>query len=128
MPIKLKNILKENLSIEEDLQLTKEQKRKIRETFRQYNIYRENLKMERLHNSIREIYEAVKLAEKYAINESKEWMEAKMVKEDFSAMMKEVNSMIKESEKLQESEKMLEMLYERLGHKLQRYFEIKDLT
>lgn len=127
MSIKLKTILLENLSVESETpKLSREQKIKIRETFRKYNVYSESLKFNKLYESIKEISESLELAEKYAMNESKEWMESKMIQEDFKEMAKHSSIMMKEAEKLKESEKIIEKCYKRIGTTLQEYFKIEN--
>lgn len=120
----LENLSKSSYQEEQKYKLSKEEKRSLYESVKAYNSFRENLKLNKAYESIKKIYEIINLAEKYALDESKEWMESKMIQDDFKGLNKLAESMSKEINKLQESEKTLEMLYERIGVQLERYFEI----
>lgn len=124
--IKLKNLI-ENLQQESvKSSLTVEEKKRMYETIKNYNQYRKSLKAESLYSVIDKINDAIELAEVYALNESSDWMEAKMIKDDIREMKKISGNLYKESQKIKEVEKQIEILYEQLGMKLERYFEIKD--
>ena len=70
--------------------------------------------------------DAVNLAERYAIKECNEWMEAKMVERDMKEIKRDAAKMYEEAQKMKAIEKQLEMLYEQVGMRLERYFEISD--
>ena len=70
--------------------------------------------------------EAVNLAERYALKECNEWMEAKMVERDMKEIKRDAAKMYEEAQKMKAIEKQLEMLYEEVGRRLERYFEIAD--
>ena len=124
--IKLKNLI-ENLQQESvKSSLTVEEKKRMYETIKNYNQYRKSLKAESVYSVIDKINDAIELAEVYALNESSDWMEAKMIKDDIREMKKISGNLYKESQKIKEVEKQIELLYEQLGMKLERYFEIKD--
>ena len=121
MEIKLKTLL-ENFSAKggngPDAPLTREEKRKLHESVKSYNSLRESLKLNSAYESISKITETITLAERYALKESTEWMEAKMIQDDFKNIKKLAEAMSKEIQTLQESEKKVEMLYERVGVQL----------
>lgn len=124
----LENLSKSSYSDDtEKYKLSKEEKRKLYESVKAYNTFRENLKLNKAYESIKKINEIIQLAEKYALNESQEWMESKMIQDDFKGLNKLSEAMCKEINKLQESERTVEMLYERIGVQLERYFEIDDI-
>jgi hypothetical protein len=127
MEIKLKKLL-ENFSANggnsQDAALTREEKRKLHESVKNYNSLRESLKLNHAYESISKITETITLAERYALKESTEWMEAKMIQDDFKNIKKLAEAMSKEIQTLQEAEKKVEMLYERVGVQLERYFKI----
>lgn len=127
MEIKLKKLL-ENFSANggngPDAPLTREEKRKLHESVKSYNSLRESLKLNSAYESISRITETITLAERYALKESNEWMEAKMIQDDFKNIKKLAEAMSKEIKTLQEAEKKVEMLYERVGVQLERYFKI----
>jgi len=123
--IKFKN-LNENLEESPYKPLTIGEKVKLRETVREYNNYRNELKANGIYSTVAKINDAIELAERYALKEASEWMEAKMIEKDMKEMKKLSSKLSEESKKIKEVEHQLEMLYEEIGLKLERYFEIAD--
>jgi hypothetical protein len=123
--IKLKHLV-ENSTETAYAPLSKEEKIKLRETIKSYNEYRNNLKASVVYETANKIMEAVNLAERYAIKECNEWMEAKMVERDMKEVKKMAQKLYEEAHKIKSVEQQLEMLYEEIGLKLERYFEIAD--
>ena len=123
--IKLKHLV-ENSTEEAYVGLSKEEKKYLRESVRSYNEYRNSLKAECVYKTASKIMEAVNLAERYVIKECNEWMEAKMVERDMKEIKKMAVELNKEANRIKDIEKQLEMLYEQIGTKLERYFEIAD--
>ena len=123
--IKLKHLV-ENSTETAYAPLSKEEKIKLRETIKSYNEYRNNLKASVVYETANKIMEAVNLAERYAIKECNEWMEAKMVERDMKEVKKMAQKLYEEAHKNKSVEQQLEMLYEEIGLKLERYFEIAD--
>lgn len=123
--IKLKHLV-ENATEQAYTPLTREEKKKLYETIKGYNEYRENLKFNDVYQAVSKINEAIHLAERYALKECGDWMEAKMVERDIKEIKRCASDMMKEAEKLKSVEKSLEMLYEEAGIKLEKYFEIAD--
>jgi hypothetical protein len=91
-----------------------------------YNEYRKGLKADSVYETAQKIMEAVNLAERYAIKECNEWMEAKMVERDMKEIKRDAAKMYEEAQKMKAIEQQLEMLYEQVGMRLERYFEIAD--
>lgn len=123
--IKLKHLV-ENATEQAYTPLTREEKKKLYETIKAYNEYRDNLKFSDVYQAVSKINEAIHLAERYALKECGDWMEAKMVERDIKEIKRCASDMMKEAEKLKSVEKSLEMLYEEAGIKLEKYFEIAD--
>ena len=123
--IKLKHLV-ENATEQAYTPLTREEKKKLYETVKAYNEYRDNLKFSNVYQAVSKINEAVHLAERYALKECGDWMEAKMVERDIKEIKRHATEMMKEAEKLKSVEKTLEMLYEEAGIKLEKYFEIAE--
>lgn len=123
--IKLKHLV-ENATEQAYTPLTREEKKKLYETIKAYNEYRDNLKFSDVYQAVSQINEAIHLAERYALKECGDWMEAKMVERDIKEIKRCASDMMKEAEKLKSVEKSLEMLYEEAGIKLEKYFEIAD--
>lgn len=123
--IKLKHLV-ENSTEVAYTPLTKEEKVKLYETIKAYNEYRKNLKAESVYETAHKIMDVINLAERYTLKECGDWMEAKMVERDMKEVKKMAHKLYEESQKIKGIEKQLEMLYEEIGMKLERYFEIAD--
>jgi hypothetical protein len=123
--MKLKHLL-ENSTEHAYTPLTVYEKKNMVETIKSYNEYRKGLKADSVYETAHKIMEAVNLAERYAIKECNEWMEAKMVERDMKEIKRDAAKMYEEAQKMKVIEKQLEMLYEEVGRRLERYFEIAD--
>jgi hypothetical protein len=125
--MKLKHLL-ENSTEHAYTPLTVYEKKNMVETIKSYNEYRKGLKADSVYETAHKIMEAVNLAERYAIKECNEWMEAKMVERDMKEIKRDAAKMYEEAQKMKVIEKQLEMLYEEVGRRLERYFEIVDVV
>lgn len=123
--MKLKHLL-ENSTEHAYNPLTSDEKKKMYETIKSYNDYRKNLKADGVYETAHKIMEAVNLAERYALKECDDWMQAKMIQRDMKEIKRDAAKMYEESHKIKEIEKQLEMLYEQIGLRLERYFEISE--
>ena len=123
--MKLKHLL-ENSTEHAYTPLTVYEKKNMVETIRSYNEYRKGLKTDSVYETAQKIMEAVNLAERYALKECGDWMEAKMVERDMKEIKRDAAKMYEEAQKMKAIEKQLEMLYEEVGRRLERYFEIAD--
>jgi len=123
--IKLKHLV-ENSTEVAYTPLTKEEKVKLYETIKAYNEYRKSLKAESIYETAHKIIDVINLAERYTLKECGDWMEAKMVERDMKEVKRMAGKLYEESQKIKEIEHKLEMLYEEIGMKLERYFEIAD--
>ena len=123
--MKLKHLL-ENSTEHAYNPLTIYEKKKMYETIKSYNEYRKNLKAESVYETANKIMEAVNLAERYALKECGDWMQAKMVERDMKDIKKDAAKLYEEAHKIKEIEHQLEMLYEQIGVRLERYFEITE--
>ena len=123
--MKLKHLL-ENSTEHAYTPLTVYEKKNMVETIKSYNEYRKGLKADGVYETAQKIMEAVNLAERYALKECGDWMEAKMVERDMKEIKRDAAKMYEEAQKMKAIEKQLEMLYEQVGMRLERYFEISD--
>ena len=123
--MKLKHLL-ENSTEHAYTPLTVYEKKNMVETIKAYNEYRKGLKADGVYATAQKIMEAVNLAERYALKECGDWMEAKMVERDMKEIKRDAAKMYEEAQKMKAIEKQLEMLYEEVGRRLERYFEIAD--
>ena len=123
--MKLKHLL-ENSTEHAYTPLTVYEKKNMVETIKAYNEYRKGLKADGVYATAQKIMEAVNLAERYALKECGDWMEAKMVERDMKEIKRDAAKMYEEAQKIKSIEQQLEMLYEEVGRRLERYFEIAD--
>lgn len=123
--MKLKHLL-ENSTEHAYTPLTVYEKKNMVEAIKSYNEYRKGLKADCVYETAQKIMEAVNLAERYALKECGDWMEAKMVERDMKEIKRDAAKMYEEAQKMKAIEKQLEMLYEEVGRRLERYFEIAD--
>lgn len=123
--MKLKHLL-ENSTEHAYTPLTVYEKKNMVEAIKSYNEYRKGLKADCVYETAQKIMEAVNLAERYALKECGDWMEAKMVERDMKEIKRDAAKMYEEAQKIKAIEKQLEMLYEEVGRRLERYFEIAD--
>lgn len=125
--MKLKHLLENSTEIAH-VALTKEEKIKMYETIKNYNHYRKSLKADCVYETANKIMEAVNFAERYALKECDDWTKGKMIQQDMKDIKRNAAILYKEAHKIKEIEQQLEMLYEQIGVRLERYFEIADLN
>ena len=124
--IKLKHILRET---EEFQQLPTELKRHFLEIISTYNQHREGMSRK---SDIRQVAESLggiaDAAQEYTLREGGDWFDRVTIKRN----MKELNGLHekfqKEALEAKAQEQRLEALYEDMGHVLNRYFEIADVS
>lgn len=130
--IKLNELLENNNNEKEEKQdfseynapLTKDEKKLLIGTIGQYNSFREGLKANSIRECATKINKAINLAERYITAECNEWMQAEMAKKDIKEIKKMSEKMLSEVGKLKAIESAVEMLYEDIGMRLNRYFDI----
>jgi hypothetical protein len=108
--------------------LTPQQKRELMEKVRKFNEYGKVLRCETaLMEMSTTLSEIGQMAESYAMTESGDYFQAEVVKRDFN----EVNKITKDFSKLAREcyggLQQLNALYEDMGRKMERYFEIQSL-
>ena len=94
-------------------------------TISDYNSFREGLKANSMRECAYKINKAINLAERYITSECNEWMQADRAKRDIKEIKKLSEKMIAEINKVKSIEEDVEMLYEDIGMRLDRYFDIK---
>ncbi len=113
---------------DETPKLSSQQKRDLMEKVGNFNELGKVLRCETaIMDLAKQLTEIGTMAESYAMTESSDYFQAEVVKRDF----KEVKNIIKEFQKLARECNgglvKLNALYEDMGSKMQRYFEIKSL-
>jgi len=124
--MKLKHILRET---EEFQQLPTELKRHFLEIISTYNQHREGMSRK---SDIMQIAETLggiaDAAQEYTLREGGDWFDRVTIKRNMNELKKLQTSFEKEAVEAQSQQQRLEALYEDMGHVLQRYFEIADLS
>jgi len=124
--MKLKKLIKENEDATAQ-RLTREQKRNIIDAVGKFNshgksVYRES-DIKELVGTLKELSTD---ASQLAVNEAGDWFDAISVKRD----MKEVNSSVglfeKTANEISQLQQRLESVFEDIGHKLGKYYEISE--
>ena len=124
--IKLRNILRET---EEFQQLPSELKKHFLEIISTYNQHREGMSRK---SDIMQVAETLggiaDAAQEYTLREGGDWFDRVTIKRNMNELKKLQTSFEKEAVEAQSQQQRLEALYEDMGHVLQRYFEIADLS
>jgi chaperonin cofactor prefoldin len=124
--IKLRNILRET---EEFQQLPSELKKHFLEIISTYNQHREGMSRK---SDIMQIAETLggiaDAAQEYTLREGGDWFDRVTIKRNMNELKKLQSSFEKEAVEAKSQQERLEALYEDMGHVLQRYFEIADLS
>ena len=124
--IKLRDILKET---EEFQQLPSEIKKHFLEIISTYGQHREGLSRK---SDVREIAEKLgaiaDAASEYTLREAGDWFDQVTIKRNMKELANLQKAFEKEAIEAKAQEQRLEALYEDMGHVLQRYFEIADVS
>ena len=126
--IRMAKIIKETKQEENYRKLDKKQKQLILNAVNKFNQFEQHIYRQK---DVREVVEAIKIIAEYAgqlaLDETHDWFDSVTVKKD----VKEINSAVKLFEKAANEvgtlQHRLEALYEDIGGKLSRYYEIADL-
>ena len=120
--MKLKNILNENSG-----KIKSSSKRAVIEAVANFNAFGESIysksDLKEVVNSITELCEN---ATKLALQEQDDWFDSVTVKRDMKEISNILKEFVKASTESLSSQQRLESLYEDLGHKLGRYYEITE--
>ena len=124
--IKLKDILKET---EEFQQLPTELKRHFLEIISTYGQHREGMSRK---SDIRQVAESLggiaDAAQEYTLREGGDWFDRVTIKRNMKELKGLHEKFQKEALEAKAQEQRLEALYEDMGHVLNRYFEIADVS
>lgn len=105
--------------------LTREEKQQLLKLVSEFNQYRSALKMadelKRVAENIAYIAEAT---EKYGLNETEDWFEGVSLERDMKEIKKLAENLRKISNKVYPQVQLAESLYEEIGLKLERYFNL----
>ena len=108
--------------------LTPQQKKDLMEKVRKFNEYGKVLRCETaLMEMSKTLAEIGQMAESYAMTESGDYFQAEVVKRDFNEVKKITKDFSKLSKECYGGLQQLNALYEDMGRKMERYFEIQSL-
>ncbi len=109
-------------------QLTPQQKKQLMEKVSKFNEYGKVLRCETaLMEMSKNLAEIGKMAESYAMTESGDYLQAETVKRDFKEVKGIVTEFSKGAKECYGTLMRLNALYEDMGRKMERYFEIQSL-
>lgn len=129
--MKLKQIIEESgiggFTGQEEKSMTPEQKKQLLEMVNQYNECGKQLYG---YGDVRQIAEKLltvsELAEKYALQESeKDFLEVGNIQKDMKEVRKDAAEMLKLSKEAWMANERMKALYENIGTKLSRYYELQ---
>lgn len=102
-------------------------KLKLHEMVLKFNEYGRILhEIDRIKTVAEDLLAISELAESYALNESGDWFDQNVIKMDMKEIKKIAADFNKISKECYVNNKKLVAQYENMGHRLGRYFEIKD--
>ena len=108
--------------------LSPQQKKDLMEKVRKFNEYGKVLRCETaLMEMSKTLAEIGQMAESYAMTESGDYFQAEVVKRDFNEVKKITKDFSKLSKECYGGLQQLNALYEDMGRKMERYFEIQSL-
>jgi DNA-binding transcriptional regulator GbsR (MarR family) len=108
--------------------LTPEEKKRLMELVSKFNEYGDVLRCEQaLMDVAKTLDEIAKMAETYAVTESSDWFQSKVVERDFKNVKKTAADFKKLAQECYGNIQQLSALYEDMGHTLSRYYEIRSL-
>lgn len=108
--------------------LTPQQKKQLVEKVRKFNEYGKVLRCETaLMEMSKTLAEIGQMAESYAMTESGDYFQSEVVKRDFNEVKKITKDFSKIARECYGGLQQLNALYEDMGRKMERYFEIQSL-
>jgi len=126
--MKLKNILQESNRDAFNRSLTREQKRDIMDSVARFNDFGSKIYKT---NEIAEMVEAIRNmtsgASKLALQETDDWFDGVTVKRDMKEVAKSTQLFEKAAKELSTLQQRLESVFEDIGHKLGKYYNINEL-
>ena len=125
--MKLKNILNESNRDAFNRSLTREQKREIMDSVSRFNDFGAKIYKT---NEIAEMVEAIrnmtKGASQLALQETDDWFDSVTVKRDMKEVAKSTQLFEKAAKELSTLQQRLESVFEDIGHKLGKYYDISE--
>ena len=106
---------------------TPEQKRSFIEAVKRFNEYGDQVyRTEGIRKAVKEISTVVKQAEQLTIQETQDWFDGVAVKRDMKGLSEATKLFEKTATEMVQMQQRLESLYEDIGFKLGKYYEIAE--
>jgi len=125
--MKLTNILKENKKQEITRQITKEDKAAIMDAVSKFNNFASSVyKVNEIQEMVGAIKELASGASALALNETEDWFDSVTVKRDMKEVSNSVKLFEKTAKEMTQLQQRLESVYEDMGNKLGKYYDIHE--
>ena len=122
--IKISKLIKES----EEFKINESDKRAIMDSIRKYNQYGTHIYSNTsFHKAISELKNICELGSNLILQETEEWFDSITVKRDTKSITDSYKLFEKTSNEITALQRRLESLYEDIGHKLNKYYEIDDI-
>tara|TARA_B100001093_G_scaffold488970_1_gene526702 strand:+ start:16071 stop:16862 length:792 start_codon:yes stop_codon:yes gene_type:complete len=127
--MKLKNILLESKKEQMMRQLTREEKSGIMDSVAKFNDFGSRVyKTDEIKEMVRAIKEMTAGAANLALQETDDWFDSVTVKRDMKEVANSVKLFEKTAHEMSQMQQRLESVYEDMGHKLGKYYDIQDVV
>lgn len=125
--MKLTHILHESKKQEMTQQLTREDKSAIMNSVSQFNEFASNVyKVNEIQDMVKAIKELAANASTLALQESDDWFDAVTVKRDMKEVSNSAKLFEKTAKEMTQLQQRLESVYEDMGNKLGKYYDINE--
>ena len=125
--MKLKKILNENSRDAFNRSLTREQKREIMDSVAKFNEFGAKIyKTNEIAEMVETIRNMTQGASKLALQETDDWFDGVTVKRDMKEVAKSTQLFEKAAKELSTLQQRLESVFEDIGHKLGKYYDISE--
>jgi hypothetical protein len=125
--MKLKNILHESKKEQMMRQLTREEKSAIMDSVSRFNDFGSRVyKTDEIKEMVRAIKEMTAGASSLALQETDDWFDSVTVKRDMKEVSNSVKLFEKTAHEMSQMQQRLESVYEDMGHKLGKYYDIHE--
>ena len=127
--MKLKNILRESKKEQMMRRMTREEKSGIMDSVARFNDFGSKIyKTDEIKEMVRAIKEMASGAANLALQETDDWFDSVTVKRDMKEVANSVKLFEKTAHEMSQMQQRLESVYEDMGHKLSKYYDIHDVV
>jgi len=126
--IRMKNILSETKQEENYKKLSSKQRKLVLDAVNKFNKFEQHVYRQK---DVKEVVEAIKTISEYAgrlaLDETEDWFDGVTVKKDVKDINESVKIFEKTAKEVSTLQHRLEAMYENIGGKLSRYYEIDNV-